>query len=208
MSVVTSFAASALYGQRLFCVFFFFFVFVCVCVSSVLFPHFVLLGLHFSFVEICPIVFHLSQIPRFFSIQSVPALKKLTRRKKEIEKKSKKRKKKKVHDFSLPFHGTVKLASTSIRMQRARALTLSTPRSFKLNTAELLLWPTRETDGISYVARQPLSFSKTREKRRNKKSIRASTISQPRPLSHTTCGGRGNTRTHNFVCQVLSSYSI
>lgn len=163
VSVVTSSAGSALYGQRLFLCFLFscFFFFCCWPLSCVgLFSAFVSYCVLcvFSFVEICPIVFHLSQIPpilqhlvpgsktRACVARQRSTLKKLKRKKK----KKKKKRRKKSHDFNLPFFSrNCQSCIHTIRMQHARALTLSPPHSFKLITTKL--FPTRTY--IIYLAR-------------------------------------------------------
>lgn len=129
-------------------------------------------------------------------------LKKLTRKKK---KKKEKKKEKKVHDLNFAFSRNCQTCiHFDPRMQRAQALTLSPPHSFKLNDTELLLWPTHETDGFSheivyiYVARQRLSFSNTEERGEKKRRTRSSTI--PSALSSlAACGGRGTLVRMNCV---------
>lgn len=126
------------------------------------------------------------------------------------EKEKREKKKKKSSRFQLAFSRNCQTCiHIDPRMQRARALTLSPPHSFKLKTTEFLLWPARETNGIFhksvyiYLARQPLSFSKTRERKEKRKEY--AHIHDPSASFITCClWWQGNTRTRK-LCQVLSS---
>lgn len=222
---MTSSAGSALSGQRLFCVvlcFFSCFSFLLV-VSSVLFLRSCLtlcLVCVFSFVEIYPIVFHLSQIPPSSSAASSPrfetpvlvARQRSTLKKLKREKEKKKRSKKKKEEdsrFQFAFSRNCQSCIHTIRMQRARALTPFTPTFVQIKHYSCFGPRVRQTEFSTrtYISIWPVNDCHFRRQEREKRKEKDQTPRASASLSHAALWWQGK-HTRMKLCQVLSSWLI